>query len=142
MVGHLALTPARKEITASMPAPVATIASPLVATPTMLAEGGIAKMRRLAHGMPSGAHGCQHHRDHRRGRREREEDRCTTVLMLPCKLCPQAFVLALFPAHSALNVRARSHADSGILVAATVKTEGPKTGKVEAVGTGWTTEQV
>ena len=31
--------------------------------------------------------------------------------------------------------------DSGILVAATVKTEGPKTGKVEAVGTGWTTEQ-
>ena len=64
MVGHLALSPARKEITASMPAPVAIIASPFVATPTMLAEGGIAKMRRLEHGMPSGAHGCQHHRDH------------------------------------------------------------------------------
>jgi len=30
--------------------------------------------------------------------------------------------------------------DSGILIAASVKTDGPKTGEVKAVGTGWTTE--
>ncbi|EKX55101.1 hypothetical protein GUITHDRAFT_99733 [Guillardia theta CCMP2712] len=31
--------------------------------------------------------------------------------------------------------------DSGILVAASVKTDGPQTGVVQAVGSGWVTEQ-